>query len=245
MKNFFRYSSTADLAILGSLFAFLLVVGFSLSGGKSESYLYNRAVKLISIRGTCSGEQVRAPSGIDYILTAAHCLPLAQDGSITIITEDGRRMQRKVIAEDTRSDLLLLEGVPNLRGLDIADYSLPKEKVRTFTHGRGLDTYKTEGVLIQNIQLPVPLFAITSEGDIARCQMTKHRITDLDFGFMVIKVCLLDVQETITTAMIVPGSSGGMVVDANGDLVGVVSAGDGFFGYLVRLEDIRIFIRNY
>lgn len=208
--------------------------------GPSDQYLRNRVVKLTSSRGACSGEQVRAPSGVDYVLTAAHCLVLAEEGQIAVHTEDGKTLQRKIIAEDPNSDLLLLEGVPNLKGLDIAPYTLRFDHYRAFTHGKSLDTYKTEGAFIQRSQVTIPLF-IENMFETRRCDMPKYKeIQDIE-GV----ICVIDVIESTTSVSIVPGSSGGPAVDDSGRLVGVASATDGMFGYFVTLPDIKQFLHNY
>lgn len=76
---------------------------------KPDSYFLARAFKLQSAHGSCSGEQVRAPSGKDYILTAAHCRILDDgSGSIQARDEQGRESMHRIIAEDPNSDLLLL-----------------------------------------------------------------------------------------------------------------------------------------
>lgn len=211
----------------------------------SDSSLRSRVMKLTDGHGLCSGEQVRAPSGVDYVLTAAHCLGLQHNGSITVITEDGRSLERRVIAEDPMSDLLLLEGVPGIEGLRVASVGRPPLHVRTFTHGDRLDTYKTDGQLIQDRAISIPLSVISNADDRARCSMPKNSILMYPTPVGTFEVCLVALQETVTTALIVPGSSGGMVVDDGGDLVGVVSASDGRFGLLVRLVDIQTFLHSY
>lgn len=203
-------------------------------------------VKLTSEKGSCSAEQVRAPSGVDYILTAAHCRILEQDGMIHATTEDGRQLDRRIIAEDPKSDLMLLEGIPGMQGLDIASKNRAGQHVKTFTHGAGLATYKTEGEIIQDQKLKIIIDVIANAEDEKKCDsQPKYKKIDLDLGWFKAKVCILDVEETITTAMVVPGSSGGMVVDDSGDLTGVVSAGGNGFGALVRLQDIKAFLSNY
>lgn len=225
--------------ILGAMA--LSIVYFSLPALRpSNGYIRNRVVKLVSDQGSCSGQQVVAASGMDYILTAAHCKPLQFEGSIMVKTDDGRSMYRRIIAEDETSDLLLLEGIPNLNGLAVASASFAQQHVRTFTHGRGFDTYETQGELIQDYLVNVLL------GMNQPCpKAPKFKVESVETIFGPMNACLLSVQETVTTAMIVPGSSGGAVVNDAGELVGVVSAGDGHFGFLVRIQDIKKFLRNY
>lgn len=211
----------------------------------SDAFARGRSVKLVGGGGSCSGEQVVAPSGQHYILTAGHCKDLRMDkNSITVETEDGRVLERAIVAEDMKSDLLLLEGVPTLRGLQIADAYKPAQHVRTFTHGAGLPTYETEGVLVGKAEEMVLLgfIGLTYNG---ACKGAKYRIVPVDYMGGQISACVLDVIEMVSTAMVVPGSSGGMVVDDNGNLVGVVSATDGHFSYMITLDDIKAFLAGY
>lgn len=214
---------------------------------KSDQYIRNRIVKLISEKGQCSGEQVRAPSGKDYILSAGHCKAVLSGDSFTVISEQGVSIQRKLIAEDPNSDLLLIEGLPNLRGLDLADYTSRFEHGRSFTHGKGLDTYSTSGIYIQKKQIEVPVSQIeTLEDELDCTKMNKNKVLEVDaFYYIIIKYCVMSVFEDVTSISIVPGSSGGAIVNDYGNLIGVASASDGFFGYMVPLESIRPFLAGY
>lgn len=230
------------LAALGlSLGAFIY-----LSGGKSDDAIRARVVRLVSDHSMCSGEQIQAPSGENYVLTAAHCKAIAQDGSMKVITEDGKTLQRKIIAEDPESDLLLLEGLPGVKGLKIAGYSYFRQYVRTFTHGSNMDTYETEGRLVQKRHIEVPLSMLdTPEAEEACKSMPKNKVQEFDLVLWKIKVCMLSIDEIASTAGTMPGSSGGAVVDASGDVVGVVSAGGDGFSWFVSLADIKQFTNSY
>jgi len=239
MKHKLKYLVFALLAILAA---------HTLTGGKREGYFYSRSVKLLGGGHQCSGEQVRGPSGVSYILTAAHCAKLADaQGNIEVIKEDGDKISRKIITEDPSSDLLLLEGLPGVAGLDIATSLKPHERVRTYTHGHGMDTYRTDGMIIQNIRIQAGVSEITTDQEELACNnLPKYKVVELDnTPFGPLKACILDVEETLTTAMIQPGSSGGMVVNESGELVGVVSVGDGAYGGLVELKDIKNFLKVF
>ena len=226
--------------------ALIIALALHCCGKKSEQYLKNRSVRLTSGRGGCSGEQIHSPHGDDYILTAGHCRVLEVNGMITVTDELGNKIQRKVIAEDPNSDLLLLEGLPGLRGLDIADSDYAGEHVRTFTHGSLLDTYKTEGELIQKKYVDIVISIIDSPEAAAACTSKPKNIAiDVPTFFGMIPACIMHVEEIVSTAKIVPGSSGGMVVDDSGKLVGVASASDEHFYYFVSLSDIQKFVMGH
>jgi hypothetical protein len=225
--------------------ALLVLLCLASCAGPSEKSIRGKAVKLSSARGSCSGEQVRAPSGVDYILTAGHCRVLDDGtGSITAQSEKGDILKRKIIAEDPNSDLLLLEGLPGVKGLPIASSVTIGEHFRTFTHGKGLDTYKTGGEYIQDSQVDILAGMIHDQESYDKCISggSKYRAIQLSDS---LGACLLSVKEMTSTAMVVPGSSGGMVVDDSGALCGVVSAADGSFGYFILLSDIQKFMSGY
>jgi Trypsin-like peptidase domain len=213
--------------------------------GKSEKWLRSRVVKLSSPHGMCSGEQVRAPSGVDYILTAAHCKGLAVDGQMLVTDEEGHEIERSIIAEDEKSDLLLLEGLPNMTGLDVASSTAHAEHVRTFTHGANLATHKTQGEMIEYKEVKIPLSLVANDDDRAKCSMPKNQVLHIDGLFGPIDVCTIDIIEAATSASIVPGSSGGMLVNDAGQLIGVASCSDGKFGYFVTVSDIKDFLAGY
>lgn len=208
----------------------------------NDEWIRSKVVKLTGNHHACSGVQFRAPSGTDYILTAGHCAGLAQNGSMETTTEDGRTMLRRVVAEDPLSDLLLLEGLPGVKGIEMAEVSRPQDHVRTYTHGHAMPTYRTDGVLIGEGVLDILAFPIDSPEALARCEsQPKYRVIDSFFG----SVCVLHLSEMATTAMIVPGSSGGLVISDKNYIAGIVSAGGDGFGYLVTITDIFRFTHNY
>lgn len=212
----------------------------------SDSSIRARVVQINGeTRGGCSGEQIEAPSGDMYILTAAHCMGLADSsGNMNIVTEDGRELKRRIITEDPHSDLLLVEGVPGIPGLRIGKSLERFEHVRTFTHGRLFPTYKTEGEVIGKQEIFIAIGQVDSADSEASCaSKSKYKAMDTSYG----KLCVLVVEETAVTARIAPGSSGGPMVNDDGELVGVASASDseGQFGLMVNLEHIQDFLSGY
>lgn len=233
--------------ILGIIALIAISVSALGESKSSDKYVRNRSVKIYREKvGSCSGVQIIAPSGINYILSAAHCKSLGNsEGSFDIEMENGKLLKRRLIAEDPTSDLLLIEGAPSLKGLVIADKEYRFQHIRTFTHGSGLDTYKTEGQIVQAKRIEI-LIAQYDDPDKVDCFMPKEKIITMDsiiFGKTI--YCVLDVSEVVITAKIVPGSSGGMIVDKEGKLVGIASATDNVFGFMVRLHDIKGFLAGY
>lgn len=209
---------------------------------KTDSFIRSQVVLVDSNGFQCTGEQIKAPSGKRFILTAAHCRQAEIDGIIDVVSEKKVRYKVKVIVEDDINDLLLLSPIPLADGLDIAKHLYKNQSIRTFTHGDGHDTYQTDGFSIEKKEIAVPVGPIT---DPKQCKVGKKRqivVSDGIFGSVML--CVLKLKLFAMTARVIPGSSGGPILDIYGDLVGVVSATNGLFGYGVPLEDIKRFLKN-
>lgn len=220
----------------------IAVIGYSLYSSPSHDPR-SRIVRITHNNGMCSGEQVLAPSGQSYIMSAGHCRSLSTNDVFTIETEDHRTLQRKLVAEDPKSDLIIIEGIPNMVGIPIAKFAQARDKVRTLTHGSNMDTYETSGVLIQVSKISAMLSEIKGQADEDVCaSQPKTYVEDSLLG----RICVMSVFEMISTAQIVPGSSGGAVLNMDNELVGIASAsrGDSFSAF-VLLSDIQAFISNY
>jgi hypothetical protein len=224
--------------ILAAVFAYTAV---RLDAG-SDRYVRHRAVMLEGAHGSCSGVQVRTPKGKDVILSAGHCADLADEGQILVTPEGGTSMWRKVLKESDEADVLVLEGVPSLPGLPIAAKFYDQEHIRTFTHGLGMKTYKTEGVIIQDQMINVPAFPISDADSMLKCLFTPKYAINIFSEEMA--VCMLVEHVLVTNAWVLPGSSGGMAVNSSGEVVGVVSAGDlSHLSFLVPSADLLAAVR--
>lgn len=214
---------------------------------KTDKEIRASVVKLYDPKkGSCSGTQVEAPSGKKYILTAAHCIDLANDGVMAVETEDSGSYFSKVIEEDGDSDLLLLEGVPDgIPAVKIANDIHRFTELTSFTHGHGYPTYSTEGAFVGEDTIQFIQYQIDGEKDKARCNKKKNKLDQINFfGIIQIDVCTVSVVESVTTVPAVPGSSGGLVTNSDGELVGVVSTGGMGFTNLVTLKDIHHFLEK-
>src|SRR5271165_6094213 len=92
----------------------LLTLSSHIATYNSETYIRSKVIQLEGNNHACSGTQIKAPSGKDYILTAGHCLALSENGIIYAKDDLHQLIPRRVIQEDVNSDLLLIEGLPGL-----------------------------------------------------------------------------------------------------------------------------------
>jgi hypothetical protein len=210
---------------------------------RSDAYLRDRVVMLHSDKGSCSGVLVKAPSGKVLILTAAHCRALVDDfNTVKARDEAGKEHTVMFVAEDSINDLMLLTADNMKVSIDVAEKVVMYEHVHTMTHGGAKPSYRTDGELLDNIRISVPIFGIGNDEDLHKCSGQQKLIIMFDFFG---PVCAMNIMVERATAAIIPGSSGGPLLNEANDLVGIVSAGDGQGDYaFVPLKDIQRFLRN-
>jgi hypothetical protein len=137
---------------------------------------------------------------------------------------------------------MLLEGMPNLEGIQIASHLEARQHLMAITHGLGMATHRADGEMMEAQKIAVGLGSVGSDEEKRACEAKpKQKVVGSFFG----DVCALVVTENITTVHVDPGSSGGPVVDMSGRLAGIVSVGSESISGLVTLEDIHTFMSAY
>lgn len=213
----------------------------SVTDKASDSYIRNAVIKLTSPSGQCTGVQIKAGSKLK-VLTAAHCIGLVIDGKVRAQGEDGATVDLDFIAEDNNSDLMLLSGSDKFGSIDVAQSLRLYDKVHSMTHGAGAATFRMDGEALDEVSGGFMIGEVYTPEEVAECVKHKKYTIELDMSGM---ICVLNVQSLRSTAQALPGSSGGPLVNAAGELVGIVSYGNTrlpLFAYYVRLVDIQAFI---
>lgn len=208
---------------------------------RSDTYIRNRVLQLYGNNMYCSGISIKAPSGKVYILSAAHCREIAVDGKMSVRSENDVVNIVHIVDIDIEHDLMLLSSANNL-SVDVADKVSIHESIHTLTHGNHFPTYRTNGEMLEEREIMIPKGLIFTPEDEQKCLSVPYqRIVG---GWEGLNVCVQRLVMFMSTAKVVPGSSGGSALNAAGELIGIVSCTDGTFSGLVPLRFIQDFLKT-
>lgn len=218
--------------------------------------------------GGGTGFAIKGPSGRSYLMTNDHVCELSKDQlHLMVIDDSGEQIPRTILHRSDESDLCLLEGMPGVEGLTVAD-DAPElgDELSAVGHPAGYLTTLTKGQLIMKKDVSIPTGVISIKfGEKAaenvpstlngiteeECSKPKNKIVDITRGFfgipVILRVCLnVTKQAYFTNILSQPGSSGSAVVNSWGEVVAVLFAGDSRgWSILVSLDDIKDFLTKY
>lgn len=213
----------------------------------SDNYIRDRVMLLTNGSESCTGIQVKAPSGNVYILSAAHCVDIFSSGEGKAVDENGKETIVNIIDIDVNHDLLLLNSVSK-KSINVAKKLTDKHQhVHTITHGRAYPSYRTDGELLMETITNITLFEIESQEEYDKCHDIGGEVIGRDYKDMMFSTseyCSKKYELYDTTAAIVGGSSGGPFLNDSGELIGIASASDNVFSRMVSLHNIHDFLRN-
>lgn len=228
----------ADVIDLGIIAVILSICMFLYSSNKrSDNYIRERVLQLEGPGGACTGIQVRVPSGATYTLTAAHCKAILDEESSAIATtEDGTKKQVFMVDIDEAKDLMLMTSATG-KSIEVASKMPRHAHVHTLTHGHRHATYRTDGELLEMTEVKVIKETPECFISIILAQMA---------GTTPPAECIKTYEEMFMTAIVYPGSSGGPVLNDQGELIGIVSVTESgtIYSGMVPLDQIREFISS-
>lgn len=155
--------------------------------------------------------------------------------------EDGTKYSTEMIAYNAATDLMVMT-TPDKNYLLTAKKIHKHEKVHSITHGGGHDSFRTDGELMEEQQLDIGMFVIDSKLKYYQCVKEKNqRVVTSLFGML----CITTLTNEWSSMPVIPGSSGGAVLNEAGEIVGVVSTGgEGFMSGIVPLRHIQAILAN-
>lgn len=211
-----------------------------------------------------TGFAVRAPSGISYILTNAHICETSGlspvDGSMLVGEGKGERYRRILLASGD-SDLCILEGMPGVEGLNVAHapvefnqwvFSAGFPSLGDYRLGRGQVTGMEDVVMFHHMMtgdnkaLNEALDAIDFRCDLPKFSIQNGEVSEEGtFKGLPVKACFVTETLAISTNIhTVGGSSGSPLLNAKGQVVGVIFAttDKGKWGRAVNLKQLKNFL---
>jgi S1-C subfamily serine protease len=259
----FLYSLYAPTMRVLLLTATMLLAGTAITMAPQlhRSYLRSEVgSKVYVVRGSYDGRgggtgfAVKAPSGKSYIVTNDHVCEASKDKKTMFVHDDsGVGIPRQILERSVYSDLCILEGMPGVEGLSVSYAPSPGDELYVVGHPKLMPLTLSHGEMIGKETVSIPIGMVSEE---LKCDQPKNVMLPLitiifgvtpDPGYSGPMVCLERIKDAyLTNVIIQPGNSGSPVVDALGNVVAVVFAGDGLgWGVMVSNIDLRVFLALY
>jgi S1-C subfamily serine protease len=245
------------LKLLGSslkwLSLSLLVLFISVNANRlHESYLLdyigNQVVMVTNGNGGGTGFHVEAPSGDVYILSNRHVCAVKDDNNfVTIITQDGRSHKKKVIKEYKKHDLCLIEPVRGYSGLELTEQNDLHSKLYIVGHPGLRPLTLSSGHYIGDDTISISSPNVEKKNCNGKFEKIPENSLEY-FFFGLQSICVNYFDSYMTDAPVYGGNSGSPMVDARGNVWGVVfakSMNAVHNGYIVPIDFVKDFLKKY
>ena len=169
-----------------------------------------------------TGFAVRAASGKLYTVTNAHVCRIT-DKSFLIASRGSVRLRLQIIEIMEEADLCVLQGIPFMKGLEVAEGLGLFEGVYVVGHPRLQPINMTAGWVRTRVYVPI---AYCNKAGGAKVQVLPDQRKSARSIFDLDESCIKDMDSIMTNNDSQPGNSGSAVLNDKGQVVGVLFAGD-------------------
>lgn len=256
LKKFFSLSWS--LLKYGAFVSLIAGVLISLPDSYRKYLRYNTSKNVVAVTNLAgnsggTGFHVVAPSGKTYIMTNKHVCGVAYGNDMVKVKADnGEAIPRKIIARYEAHDLCLIEAMPDMEGegLKIARWSSNiGDTVHVIGHPHLEPTTMQTGEFIS-----IKTIELISKTNIKKEECSGKFINIKEENpFIAIltgmeTICIEEFVSQQASLITYPGNSGSPVINAWGNVMGVLFAGSGDMltnSFFVPLYAIKDFLKKY
>lgn len=220
-----------NLAFALPLFLALLVIAamitqvrYNFESKVTDEYVRANVLMLTNPAGSsCSAVRIKTDSGHYYVLTAAHCAGLSS------VVSRGPAAITEFLIQSIDEDGVL-EFLKIIDADETVDLMLLESNTKSGIR-LGAPLHETQKVHTVTHGGGMPMYR--TDGAVIKDNWHHPQAPS---GFI----------KTLTSAFILPGSSGGALLDSNNELVGIATNVDQwrFFSYFSTLAQIRVFLKD-
>jgi len=245
------------IAVVGLMVAAVFLVGVT----PSERTLYQRVgtktfrmLNPDNLNSGGTGFSVKTPSGATYTVTNAHVCNMT-DRPYIVAEQEGSSQRVSILEISQRADLCILSTVSGQTGLSLAASAPQTEHIHIIGHpylqplslrsgyinGKDFLTISYCRMVNANRNLQLASEPVDQNADVyPRPQAPNEENYGQDPS------CVKRLYSFFSDAQSAPGNSGSAVINDNGEVVGVLFAGnDRGLSAIVPLEDLKDFIARY